>query len=417
MSRFLKPQDIVLVLLFAVMAAIDPDHDVWIIGMIAALGLLQILESKIPFADTRAGKVIWMLLELSIGFLLIGYTHGVSSYYYLVLLLPIFSAAKAVGVYSTLVVSLLSCAVYISFILFIGTQFKMDFQADLIHICARDEPCPNDSDSELSFYDARGIVLRLLFLAVAGNLASTLAETIREQYVRYRQLAEELSKAEAAVRRAERLAALGQLSAGLAHELRNPLGTIKASAEMLTQNLPKDNEIAAEMAGFISSEVDRTNSLVTRFLDFARPLSLRKEPSDVTQTIDRAIQQVKRENQTVAIRTEYDPHVEPLLIDSEMMERVFYNLILNAVQASSEGKTVTVRVKQGTIEVMDQGVGIAKENMESIFNPFFTTKAEGTGLGLPIVAKIVDEHGGKLTVESEPGKGSTFRVVLTSLTD
>jgi signal transduction histidine kinase len=412
MTRFLRPQDIVLVLLLSAMAAIDPDHDIWIIGMIAALGLLQILESKIPFAETRTGKVIWILLELSIGFLLTGYTRGVSSYYYLVLLLPIFSAAKAVGVYSTLVVSLLSCVVYFSFILFIGTQFKMDFKDQLIHICAKDEPCPNETDSELSFYDARGIVLRLLFLAVAGNLASTLAETIREQYVRYRKLAEELTKAEAAVRRAERLAALGQLSAGLAHELRNPLGTIKASAEMLTQNLPKDNELAAEMAGFISSEVDRTNSLVTRFLDFARPLSLRKEFSDVTKTIDRTIQQVKRENQTVEIDTEYDPRAEPLLIDAEMMERVFYNLILNAVQASPEGKPVTVRVKHGAIEVIDRGVGIAKEHSESIFNPFFTTKPNGTGLGLPIVAKIVDEHGGKLTVESEPGKGTTFRVVL-----
>jgi signal transduction histidine kinase len=409
MTRFLRPQDIVLVLLLGAMAALDPDHDVWIIGMIAVLGVLQILESKIPFANTTTGKVIWILLKLTIGYTLIGYTHGINSFYYLILLLPIVSAATALGVYSTLAVSLLACAAYLSFVLFLGTDFKVDFVNRFVFI-------KGTEDWEMSFDDARVFILRLLFLAVAGNLVSALAEVLREQYVRYRKLAEELAKTEAAFRRADRLAALGQLSAGLAHELRNPLGTIKASAEMLTSSLPAGNEIAAEMAGFISSEVDRTNSLVTRFLDFARPLALRKEPTDVTGTIDRAIQQVERENQSVSFERDYSAGADPIPIDSEMMERVFYNLILNAAQASSPGATVTVRTRRThafeEISVIDHGAGIPKEQTESIFNPFFTTKPNGTGLGLPIVAKIVDEHGGKLTVESEPGKGSTFRVLL-----
>jgi two-component system, NtrC family, sensor histidine kinase HydH len=412
MTRFLRPQDIVLVLLLSAMAALDPEHDKWIIGLITALGVLQILESKIPFANTKAGKVTWILLKLTVCYALIGYTNGVESRYYLVLLLPIVSAATALGVYATLTVSLVTCAVYLSFVLFLGTQFKIDTENHLIHICAKGEVCPNADDWEMGFEEARVLVLRALFLAVAGNLASTLAEILRQQYVRYRKLAEELAKAEAAFRRADRLAALGQLSAGLAHELRNPLGTIKASAEMLSRNLPPGNEIAAEMADFISCEVDRTNSLVTRFLDFARPLSLRKEPSDVTQTIDRAIRQVEREDQTVPIVRQYAEDLEPIPIDSEMMERVFYNLLLNAVQASPQGATVTIRANQSEIAIIDHGSGIAKDQTESIFNPFFTTKPNGIGLGLPIVAKIVDEHGGKLTVESEPGKGSTFRVSL-----
>jgi two-component system sensor histidine kinase HydH len=408
MTRFLRPQDIVLVLLLSAMAALDPDHDIWIIGMIAVLGVLQILESKIPFANTTTGKVIWIILKLTIGYTLIGYTHGINSFYYLILLLPIVSAATALGVYSTLAVSLLACAAYLSFVLFLGTDFKIDFANHTVFINGAE-------DWEMSFDDARVFILRLLFLAVAGNLVSALAEVLREQYVRYRKLAEELAKTEAAFRRADRLAALGQLSAGLAHELRNPLGTIKASAEMLTRNLPEGNELAAEMAGFISSEVDRTNSLVTRFLDFARPLSLRKELTDVTGTIDRAIQQVERENHTVSIKREPAPVAE-ILIDSEMMERVFYNLILNAVQACPEAGVVTIRTRRANdsteIAITDNGIGIPKDQTESIFNPFFTTKPTGTGLGLPIVAKIVDEHGGKLTVESEPGKGSTFRVLL-----
>jgi signal transduction histidine kinase len=416
MTRFLRPQDIVLVLLLAAMAALDPDHDANIIGMISALGVLQILESKIPFASTTAGKVTWILLKLAIGYTLIGYTHGITSAYYLILLLPIVSAATALGVYSTLAISLLACAAYLSFLLFVGSQFNIDTTLHVIHFCAKGVACPNDDDQEFTFDDTRVIVLRLIFLAVAGNLVSALADVLREQYVRYRKLAEELAKTEAAFRRADRLAALGQLSAGLAHELRNPLTTIRSSAELLARNLPEGNELAAEMAGFISSEVDRTNSLVTRFLDFARPLALGKEPTDVTRTIDRAIQQVERENSTVPIAREYSPDASPIPIDSEMMERVFYNLILNAVQASDPGSTVTVRTHHAhpyaEIDVIDHGVGIPKDQTESIFNPFFTTKPTGTGLGLPIVAKIVDEHGGKLTVESELGKGSTFRVLL-----
>ena len=102
--------------------------------------------------------------------------------------------------------------------------------------------------------------------------------------------------------------------------------------------------------------------------------------------------------------------------DAELMERVFYNLVLNAAQASSEGGAVTVKVRSadGTAEVavIDRGAGIEEKNINSIFNPFFTTKPAGVGLGLAIVSKIVDEHGGKIVVESEPGKGSIFRVAL-----
>ncbi len=106
----------------------------------------------------------------------------------------------------------------------------------------------------------------------------------------------------------------------------------------------------------------------------------------------------------------------PFPFDAELMERVFYNLILNAAQASSEGGTVTVKTRSagGTAEVavIDRGSGIESGNLKNIFNPFFTTKPSGVGLGLAIVFKIVDEHGGKITVESEAGKGSIFRVLL-----
>ena len=136
--------------------------------------------------------------------------------------------------------------------------------------------------------DAPGLIGRVVFLMMAGNLANTLAEDLRIQSLQSRRTAEQLAaanrqlqEAEEAVRRSDRLAALGQLSAGLAHELRNPLGTIRASAEMLNRNLSAENEVAREVAGFISTEVDRANSLITRFLQFARPLEIRPERADL----------------------------------------------------------------------------------------------------------------------------------------
>ena len=143
---------------------------------------------------------------------------------------------------------------------------------------------------------------RVVFLAMVGNLANALAEDLRVQSEKHQRTAEHLAEANRqlmlaheAVRRSDRLAALGQLTAGLAHELRNPLGTIKASAEMLNQQLSAENEVAREVAGFISTEVDRTNSLVTRFLQFARPLKLRLETADLAQLLDRAIADAERE--------------------------------------------------------------------------------------------------------------------------
>lgn len=389
--RSISAQDLVLALLFAAIAALS--QDAWEIGLILGTGFLQIAEPKIPFASTTTGKVLWILLKLAIAYLLIGLTGGVQSSYYLFFLLPIISAATSLGLIPTLLFTLIACVAYLSFILYIDWQ-KYEIDAD----------------------NARIFILRLSFLAIVGTLVNALAEALRRQTERYRAVAEQLGEAEAAVRRSERLAALGQLSAGLAHELRNPLGTIKASAEMLTRNLPPENALAAEMAGFISSEVDRTNSLVTRFLDFARPLSLKREPVEITQVIDRSIDLVERESPGFMFQRNYSPGLEPIPADAGMMQHVFYNLLLNAVQASHPGSAISVHTRKldhsAQIDVIDHGSGIDPKLTETIFNPFFTTKPTGVGLGLPIVAKIVDEHHGKLSVDSEPGKGSTFRVCL-----
>jgi signal transduction histidine kinase len=335
-------------------------------------------------------------------YVLIGFTGSLASSYYLILLLPLVSAATTLGPLGSALFTLLCCGAYASFILYIDpTQYEID----------------PDVPQEL--------YLRLIIFAAVGYLTNTLAAATRQQSRRFQSVAEQLaaanrslSEAEAAMRRSERLAALGQLSAGLAHELRNPLGTIRASAEMLARSLTAENEVAREVAGFISTEVDRTNLLVTRFLEFARPLQLRIAPVDLTRLLDSAVEHLERNSPhyDVAVYKNYAPEIGQLPLDADLMERVFYNLLLNAAQATPAGGAITIKTRlagdTADIAVIDRGSGIAPKDMESIFNPFFTTKPEGVGLGLAIVAKIVDEHGGKMAVESEPDKGSVFHVHL-----
>jgi two-component system sensor histidine kinase HydH len=400
LARFVRLQDFIWIALFAALIATSQTRKEPEVSMLVALAVVQVLESKVPAISTTRSRIFWIALKLVLAYILIGYTGDLQSSYWLVLALPVLSAATALGVGGTLAVSIIAAGSYVSFYLFF----------DRLHYF-------------LDPFDVSEVVLRVVFLAMVGTLANTLAEDLRIETQRSRRSAEQLSaanvqiqQAEEAVRRSDRLAALGQLSAGLAHELRNPLGTIRGSAEMLTRSVSAENEVAREVAGFIASEVDRANSLITRFLHFARPLELRPDTADLTQTIDRAVANVQREAPGIAIYKNYAPEIPPFSFDAELMERVLFNLILNAAQASSPGGAVTVKMRAaaGTAEisVIDRGSGIDARNLGAIFNPFFTTKPQGVGLGLAIVSKIVDEHGGKIAVESEPGKGSVFQVLL-----
>jgi len=399
-ARFAK-HEVILLLLFALLAVAGPVRRPAVILLLAGLALLQVLEPSVPFFARPAGSVLANLLKLGLGYGILGLTGGINSSYYWILLAPVISAGMVLGVPGTAVFTGLACGAYLSTLLWIDwTRYEL----------------PPDQIPE--------IVLRVTVLALIGFLAERLAEVnpaARRAQAVAAQLAEanrNLQEAEAAVRRSERLAALGQLSAGLAHELRNPLGTIRASAEMLARQIPADNPVAAELVGYIQSEVDRMNALVTRFLEFARPLELKPVRAELSEVIDRAIAQLERHSPPfdVAVYKNYAPDLPPFEFDPELMERVVYNLLLNAAQASPPGAAITVKTRlvegNAEIAVIDRGEGIPPERQEVIFNPFVTTKPDGVGLGLAIVSKIVDLHGGTITVESEPGKGSVFRVYL-----
>ncbi|MBI3207536.1 MAG: hypothetical protein HYZ37_01380 [Candidatus Solibacter usitatus] len=369
------------------MAWSTPERSSYEFELLGVLALLQLAEPRVPFFSTNAGTMCAIATKLIIGFLLMGFTGGVISSYHLILLLPVVSAATAYGWMGTLIVTTLASA---STLVFLHPMFL-------------------DPDRyELTVEGIRALSFRVIFLPVVGFLVNQLAEAKRAEATRYHATAQQLTEAninlqqaEDAMRRSERLVALGQMSAGLAHELRNPLGTVKASAEMLGKSVSAENAVARELAGFISSETDRVNSLITRFLDFAKPLKIRAERNNLLEVLDKAAAELERHTPPfpVTVYKNYSPDVRPFPFDGELMERVVYNLLLNAAQASPPDSAITLKTRLGEehveFSVIDRGAGI-----------------EPAGLGLAICAKIVDEHHGKITVESEPGSGSVFRVLL-----
>lgn len=400
--RLIQPQDVVWLLLFAALAALSPGEGLAEVQLLAALAVVQVLAPRVPVFSTERGKLSIIVLKLLIGFLLIGVTGGILSSYYPILLLPVVAAATTLGGWGTAAITLASCA------------------ADLVFL-----PVALHFGYQLEPSQLREVSIRILFLPVVAFLTYGLAESNRIETKRAqesaRQLAEanlRLQQAEASARRAERLAALGQLTAGLAHELRNPLGTMKASSEMLTARLPAGDDIAAELADYISTEIDRVNSLITRFLDFARPLRPRFGPTDLNAVADEAVSNLQHQypQKTLPIHRNYDPTIPTLPADAELLERLIFNLLQNALQSSPDGALITLKTKLigdvVELAVIDRGPGIPPHLKEQIFNPFFTTRPTGTGLGLAICSQIAAEHGATLEVDSEPGQGARFTLQL-----
>jgi signal transduction histidine kinase len=321
--------------------------------------------------------------------------------------LPVVTAALYCGPWLTLVWTLFASAAYCSYLY------------------------PAMQEYELTPEAFGYLALRIMFFFLAAMVVNRFAQQSRHQTQLYRDLAERLAetnrrleKAQAEARRSERLAALGQLSAGLAHEIRNPLGVIKGSAEMLTQKLQASDEIARELAGYISTEVNRLGALVTEFLDFARPLHAQPQPADLIALLDRVLQIVadrfnlkQEESKPVRVERHYASGLPLVPLDESLCEQAFLNLVQNAYEAMEDhGGTLRVEVQPATqndregveLRLADTGPGVPEELREEIFNPFVTTKKTGVGLGLSIVSKIVDGHHGSIHVENASGGGAVF---------
>lgn len=274
--------------------------------------------------------------------------------------------------------------------------------------------------------DAQDQIVELSIFGAAGVIAGVLADRERMQRRRveltkvelelvYTELRENIQQ----MKKSERLTAAGQLSASLAHEIRNPLASISGAAGILARGqAPAASR--EECLDILMKESQRLNKLLTNFLDFARPRLPRfqwTEPGTVIQSVVTLAQHAAA-RQNVELEEQATMRLPEIECDAEQMKQVLLNLLLNAVQATESHGKVMIRsyVQHGDlcIEVIDRGDGIALEDMDHIFDPFFTTKENGTGLGLAVAANIVAQHGGSLTCEAngKGQKGMTFRVKL-----
>ncbi len=244
-------------------------------------------------------------------------------------------------------------------------------------------------------------------------------------------LMEELSMAQSLQeeeRRTDRLAMMGTLASGLAHEIRNPLGAIRAAAEMLSREIPEG--VATEYSEIILAEVDRMNALITDLLDFAKPKKKKKSPLNINKILTEILilQQEICRQQHIHTQQEFDPSLPPVWGHGPSLKQAFLNIVKNAIEAMGQGGQLTLRTAfhrtprillgegpsgaVAEVQIEDTGSGISKKDLSSLFTPFFTTKPQGTGLGLMMTQRILKEHQGTLQIESEPGKGTRFRIFL-----
>jgi signal transduction histidine kinase len=219
------------------------------------------------------------------------------------------------------------------------------------------------------------------------------------------------------LRQQERLAALGRVVGGVAHEIRNPLNSLRLTLELLTRRIRKQYGETAPMEAAVA-EVDRLDGILTKLLAFGRPGADERERRKLTPTIRRAVGMAEERaaRRNIQIRLDLDNGSEcEAEVDAAQIEQVLLNLLLNAVEASPENSAIDVAIHNGagTIEmdVIDHGSGVDPKVREKIFDPYFTTKDTGSGLGLAISREILRRHGGDLKFESEPGR-TAFRVTL-----
>jgi signal transduction histidine kinase len=245
-----------------------------------------------------------------------------------------------------------------------------------------------------------------------ARLYAALRRTSAELESRVEERTRELRDAHEGLVRAERLALIGQLAGGVGHELRNPLGGIGNAVYYLRMRLAdgQDPKIQKHL-GILDAEVRRANKIVTDLLDFSRI----KEPSRAPAQLNAIVMDIlarQREIPTIAVDCKLAEGLPPVLVDADQVGQVFLNLILNAVEAMPEGGTLTIQTEATTESVIarftDSGVGITPENLEKIFQPLFTTKTKGIGLGLAVSRRLTEANGGTLTVASRPGQGATF---------
>lgn len=405
-SRRFNRIDAVWILFLFGLALLPPRWELHKLLILLAIGIVQLLEGWLISRLPKRGVAYVVLLKILLSTLLLDHTGevAINSSYYPIYYVPVVTAAIYCGPWGTLAWTFLTSSAYCALLY------------------------PALQESELTPEGIEYLTLRVLFFFFAAMIVNRFAEHSRHQTELYRELAERLAEtnrrleqAQAEARRSERLAALGQLSAGLAHEIRNPLGVIKGSAEMLNQKLQQSDELARELAGYISTEVNRLSELVTEFLDFARPLHADLHPTDLVALIDRVLKTVadRWSGKPVTVERGYAANLPLVPADESLCEQAFLNLVQNAYEAMDEkGGALRIEIARAhhdereglEVRLSDTGPGVPRNLREEIFNPFVTTKKTGVGLGLSIVSKIIDGHQGSIRVDNGPQGGAVFTI-------
>ncbi len=275
---------------------------------------------------------------------------------------------------------------------------------------------PNRFEGTFTRKDNKRIYLGMNISALKNDEGNT------KGYICVFQDMTEFKEMEERVVQAERLAAIGSVAAGIAHEIRNPLASMSGSIQVLKQK-PWAEKESKDLMDIVVRETDRLNSIVTRFLDYAHPHPVKLAEYDINSLIQDTLSMLKNSpeyNQKILVSIRFEKNPLIIKIDSQQIQQVLWNLCLNSIQAMPNGGELKVSTKLinnknnmcAMIQVSDTGCGIKKENKDSIFDPFYTTKKNGTGLGLASVCRIIENHKGTIKVQSKESEGSSITLQL-----
>jgi len=335
---------------------------------------------------------------------------GVRNEYYLMYYLPILQASVRLNFRDAIATSILASALYGLVGLFCGPQVVVPTTAQLRAVTFTGSSMFMAVFFGLLSREARAHIRR-------SEKMTRLAEALARKNAELEEKTRQLAEAQTSLLASERLATIGELAASLGHELRNPLGVIRNAAYYLRTRRGGEDPDVAEMIGLMDSEVGTCDRTIAALLDFARPEQATPEPIALAAFVETVLHR-KPAPENVALRLELPADLPLVRADPHQLEQVFTNIATNAYHALAHGGTLTVRAavdpRDGMVAVewRDTGPGIPRENLERIFDPLFTTKAKGIGLGLVVCRRFVERQGGRLEVESEPGHGAAFTVAL-----
>ena len=351
---------------------------------------------------TLAGCIIGISLLHYLTPLHLHYLHDIFQRFYYV---PIILAAFWFGLRGGLLCSIIVSIVYAPHILFQwGGHLTMEMERYM----------------EILLYNTVGGITGLLSQREQERTVELqkTAQGLKESYQKLQHQSEQIIVIEEQLRRAEKLSTLGEMAAVLAHEIRNPLGSIRGTAEILKDDY-KPGDAKYEFIEIQIKETERLNRVVEDFLNMARPQPADMHPCPIQEELETIVTLVSNDARERQISLVLKPQPLPVIInaDGEKLRQAFLNIVINALQATPKGGSVTISTtisdnKLCEISFRDTGPGIEAEKLSKIFKPFYTTKPEGTGLGLAISKKIIESHYGKLLIESEHGHGTTVTVRL-----